>query len=435
MGTRNNARHTTGNQDASYYARDQYVGGGRHARVPQQGVPQQAYQQRPQQGVPRSAHATQAAYQRTQQQASARGYGAASSAYGGSHARPTAQELYPGYVNNRKKKSTLKRVLCGVLAAVLALVLVGVGYGIWYTITLNDALSMGAEQNAAVHEALVASEAGQPFYVLVLGSDSREGSGTSDKEYESGDQQRSDVMILVRVDPSVRELTMVTIPRDTPLTLDDGSVVKINEAYNIGGAPMTIKAVSDLTGVPISHYAEIHFSELEEIVDKLGGVTVNVDTELSYQDALTGETITIEPGEQTLDGQQAQIFARARHEYATDQDMHRQNNVRELAEAILKKALDAPIYELPNVVLSLASCVGTDMQTPEIISLASSFAGGSGKMTIYSCSGPSAGDINEAAGGMWLCYENPEGWANLMEVVESGADPSDVDVNSTAIIP
>ena len=56
-------------------------------------------------------------------------------------------------------------------------------------------------------------------------------------------------------------------------------------------------------------------------------------------------------------------------------------------------------------------------------------------MTIYSCSGPSAGDINEAAGGIWLCYEDPEGWANLMEVVNTGADPSDVDVNSTAIIP
>ena len=52
-------------------------------------------------------------------------------------------------------------------------------------------------------------------------------------------------------------------------------------------------------------------------------VTVDVDVELSYQDALTGETVTVEPGTQTLTGQQAQIFARARHEYQTDQDAHR----------------------------------------------------------------------------------------------------------------
>lgn len=350
----------------------------------------------------------------------------------GAAPRPTAQQLYPDRQRQRKRSHMLKRIGACVLALLLVVVLGAGGYALWFSSALNSALSMGADQDASVNAALTAGKAGEPFYMLVLGSDSREGSGTSEKEAESGDNQRSDVMMLLRVDASNKQVTMVSIPRDTPFTADDGSVQKINEAYNIGGAAASIRAVSELTGAPISHYAEVHFSDLQQIVDKVGGVTVDVDIELSYQDALTGETVTIEPGRQTLDGQQAQIFSRARHEYSNDQDAHRQNNVRSLALAIVQKVLDQPIYALPNTVLDLASHVGTDLDTSDIVSLALGFAGGSGKMTVYSGTGPTDGGINDAAGGKWLCYENPEGWAKLMSVVDAGEDPEGLDLNATS---
>ena len=349
--------------------------------------------------------------------------------------RPTAQELYPAHIEKRRRTRLFKRIGLCALAVLLVLVCATGGYALWYSSALDGALSMGAEQDASVDSALTAAESGKPFYVLLLGSDSREGAGTSDDEAESGDNQRSDVMILTRVDAANNQITMVSIPRDTPYALEGGGLVKMNEAYNLGGASATIKAVSELTGVPISHYAEVHFSEFQQVVDKLGGVTVDVDVELSYEDALTNEIVTIEPGTQTLNGQQAQIFARARHEYITDQDAHRQNNVRSLVMAILEKVLESPLHELPNKVLDVATCVGTDMNTSDIMALAMSFSGKSDEMTVYSCSGPTDGDINEDAGGLWLCYENPEGWAKLMAVVDAGEDPEGLDVNDTAIIP
>lgn len=339
-------------------------------------------------------------------------------------------------IARRRKQRRRRKVFRGI-AAVLAVLIVGAGaaFGI-YAMQLDGKLALeDSSQAEAIDDALVSAELNEPFYTLVIGSDSREGSGTSSKADESGDNQRSDVMILVRSDIPNRQITMVSIPRDTPLHLEDGSVVKLNEAYNIGGAAYTIEAVSELTGVPISHYAEVHFSELQTLVDKLGGVTVDVPIELSYEDALTGETVTLEPGVQTIDGQQAQIFARARHEYGTDQDENRQNSVRSLAEAILVKALDRPVYELPGTILDLADCVGTDMRTVDLISLATAFVGGSGDMTVYSGSGPTDGDINEAAGGLWLCYENPQGWADLMSVVDSGGDPEGMDLSATAVGP
>lgn len=339
-------------------------------------------------------------------------------------------------LQQRRRKRKHRKILM-IVGIVLAVLLVGSGtaFGI-YTTMLNDRLAIDDKAQAeAVSDALIPAEVNQPFYALLIGSDSREGSGTSSRADESGDNERSDVIILVRVDAPNRQITMVSIPRDTPLHLDDGSVVKINEAYNIGGAAYTIEAVSELTGVPISHYGEVHFSELQTLVDSLGGVTVDVPIELSYKDALTGETVTIQPGEQTLDGQQAQIFARARHEYGTDQDANRQNSVRKLAEAIVKQILNRPVYELPGAVMSAAECVGTDMRSSDLIALATAFATGSGSVTMYNGSGPSDGDINDAANGLWLCYENPEGWQKVMDVVDAGGDPSEVSFDDTTAAP
>lgn len=322
-----------------------------------------------------------------------------------------------------------------VLAVLLVAVCATGGYALWYSNALDGALSMGSEQDASVDSVLVRPETGKPFYVLLLGSDSREGSGTSKNPDMQGDNQRSDVMILARVDAGKKQVTLVSVPRDTPYTLDGGSVVKINEVYNIEGAAGSIKVVSKLTGVPISHYAEVHFSEFQEIVDKLGGITVDVPIEVSYKDALTGDKVTIKPGVQALNGQQAQIFARARHEYGENQEAKRQSNIRTVLMAIVEKVLEKPLAELPGTVLDLAESVGTDMNTSDILSLALDFSGGSGEMTVYSCTGPSNGDFMEQHNGLWFCYENPEGWANLMAAVDAGEDPGELDVESTAIIP
>ena len=186
--------------------------------------------------------------------------------------------------------------------------------------------------------------------------------------------------------------------------------------------------------MPISHFAEVSFSNFESIVDALGGIEVDVPVAISYKDALTGETVSLEPGVQVINGQEAQLFARARHEYGDNQDAKRQSNNRQMIEAIARATLSQPPTELPGTILELASFVKTDVKSSDLLSLGISFASGAGGMTVYSCTGPTQGAVDESV-GLWLCYENPEGWAKLMSVVDSGADPKDVDVESTAIIP
>jgi len=335
---------------------------------------------------------------------------------------PVSADLASGVmpVQSRKRKGKAGKIALGVF---LVLLLAVGGLWLWYSSQLDSALSEGTN-SAELERSLSDAELGKPFYALVLGSDSREGSGTSSGT-EAGDNQRSDVIILLRVDTQKRLVTMLSIPRDTPFRSEEGELMKINELYNRGGAAATIKAVSDLTGVPISHYAEVHFSELEKIVDALGGVTVTVDRELGYYDALTGEYVSLQPGTQKINGQQAQIFARARHEYENYQDASRQNNVRALAAAIMKSILDRPLPQIPGTTIEVAKHIGTDVKSGDLVYLATMFILPGPDLTVYSGTGPFDGEV-DAESGLWLCYENPEGWQRVMAVVDSGGDPSTV---------
>lgn len=321
--------------------------------------------------------------------------------------------------STRRRRGCLGRLLGSLLRLVLVLAIIAAVPLGFFCVKLDQALALTDEERNAIESELTPAGIGQPYYALILGSDSREGT-TSDYS------ERSDVIMLLRVDPLGDQVTIVSVPRDTPYRLSDGSLVKINETYNREGPAGIIRAVSEVTGVPISHYAEIGFSDLGSIVDEIGGVTVDVDRELGVTDVLTGEWVTVSPGTQTLNGQEAQVYARARHEYVYDQDAYRQRNDRNLLVAIADEIMGGNPLSIPGEIIDVAGYVTTDVRSYNLLGSAIPMFLHPGKTTVYSCSGPIAGDINYESGGLWLCYEDPEGWANLMSVVDAGEDPSSV---------
>ena len=329
----------------------------------------------------------------------------------------------------KRKHSFGKRIGIIVGCVVLAAVLAGGAYLMWFTNALDSALASSDEDYSKLKEVLTSVGSDDPYYVLIMGSDSREGNYSSVTD-QQGNNERSDVMILARVDAKNKKVTLLTIPRDTPYCLADGSYVKINQIYNSQGTAAAVKAVSELTGVPISHHATIRVSGLENIVDMLGGVTVDVPVDLSYE-TMDNQQVTIEKGKQTLNGQEAQIFARARHEFEDSQDEHRQSNVRQLLTAIISKILDRPLHEIPDLVLNLAQYIDTDLRSLDAAGIAMAFAGSG--TTVYTGTGPSDGEVVEQAGGKWLCYLNPEGWQKIVDVIEAGDDPSGLKFSDTQI--
>ena len=357
------------------------------------------------------------------------GSGAASRRSRGAHGAGNAPRQFDfGDAKSRgKKKPTKHKVLKRVLIALLAIVAIAaVAAGI-YLFKLNEALAYDdKEMGAKVAQAVTAPKPDEPYYILLIGSDSREGAEGSDAKWagvnQDGSDAHADVMMLARIDEKNKQLSLLTIPRDTPWLFSDGKYGKLNYTYTMDRAPGAVKAVEQIAGVPISHVVEIRMSGLMQLVDTLGGITVDVPVQIDYHEALTSQEVSIAPGVQKLNGMQTEVFARERLAYK-DGDKSRQGVVRQIVEAILSEIKSKPIWEMPKVLLSCATCVDTDRNAIEVLRIIMRL-GRDAK--IYQGTAPWAGAQNPNAGNQWLCFQDPEGWQRVMEVFVAGGDPSTV---------
>lgn len=331
----------------------------------------------------------------------------------------------PNYSAAAKKTSRGKKIALGVLAAILVVALCGGSAFALYVKSINDQLNRGTksdEELQGIMDALAPAQASktfeEPFYMMLIGSDRR------DNDPSAG--ARSDTNIVVRVDPTTNQATMISIPRDTKIDIDGYGTNKFNAAYNYGGAGATIREASQLCDVDISHYAEVNFEELEALVDAVGGVDVEVEERIDDPDADNTTDhpdwprIIIEEGEQHLDGKAALVFARSRA--YVDGDFTRTANQRKLIMALVEKVLALPVTELPGVIEKAAQCVTTDLSVTDIIALAQQFKGG-GDLTIYSAMVPSTtGYIGEIS----YVFTDEVALKEMMKIVEEGGDPSGV---------
>ena len=183
------------------------------------------------------------------------------------------------------------------LAVVIVVVLAIVG---WY---LQVSLAMRPSDD--VSGSVSGPGIGKPYYVLLMGSDSRD---------EAEDTARADSMILCRVDEAAKQVTMVSMPRDLLVEIPGHGKGKLNSALAYEGYSGAIDAVSKVAGVPISYYATIYFSGFEKLVDDLGGVTVQVP-EGTYYDG-----VWVPAGDASrINGKEALVLARCRHGNPPDQ--------------------------------------------------------------------------------------------------------------------
>lgn len=313
----------------------------------------------------------------------------------------------------RKKHTKLKRRL--LIAAIIVVALVGgiTACGAWYVGTLAHNVTISGQDKEALDKVLlpVSDVQQQPFYCLLVGSDHWETYG-----------ERSDTLVLTRIDPVGHIITMVSVPRDTPYVLN-GQVTKINQAFAEQGAAGAVTAIQQLTGVPISYYTEIEFAGLANFVDSLGGIYVDVPYTIDYEVYTRDQDVVhIEAGNQLLNGAECVALARMRTAYGANQEAIRQSNVRAMTVALLESVLQSPPVEIPGLVQGFSEFVTTNMDLKTMIALASGFAQ-EGSFTIYTCTGPYKGDFMEEYDGLWLCYEDPEGWASLMRTVDAGQNP------------
>ncbi len=171
--------------------------------------------------------------------------------------------------------------------------------------------------------------------LLFLGLDEREDSNSF--------KGRTDTIIIFHISGQGNNETLISIPRDTRVHLDEKGWNKINAAYVYGGTEMTKQEILELTGIDIDRVMILNFNGFKRIIDILGGVRIVVDEPL--HDPLSGAAF--EPGEYLMDGEQALSFARCRSTARADLDrMDRQQYL--LSELIKQKGNIATISKILN---------------------------------------------------------------------------------------
>ncbi|MGT2712482.1 LCP family protein [Streptococcus oriscaviae] len=258
-----------------------------------------------------------------------------------------------------------------IIIMLLSLVFLTVGAGALYATTL---LNYSDEAIAKTYKSLGGSEeesdviaATEPLTILLMGVDTDQ--ATRGLDWEGG---RSDTMILVTVNPKTKKTTMMSLTRDIMVEIAEangessGTVEKLNHSYSYGQAPMAVATIEKLMNININHYVEINMDGLVELVDAIGGITVNntLGFPISIEEQEPAYTAVVPTGKQLVNGDQALVYARMRYD-DPEGDIGRQKRQREVITAIVKKLLQLDGFTQYKKILD---AISNNMRTDVVIS-------------------------------------------------------------------
>lgn len=250
---------------------------------------------------------------------------------------------YPAYAAPPPRRRRTGRVILSIL---LIIVLALVGLLVYLDFSMKRVDALGQANSVP---------AGPGTNWLMVGSDSREGlTPEQEAQLATGDQgdaggQRSDTMMLLHIPSGSEKPTLVSLPRDTYVSIPGHGKNKLNAAFAFGGAPLLVQTVEQATNVHIDHFAQIGFAGFAGVVDAIGGVDMCVDKPM--KDPKAG--IDLQPGCQNLNGANALGYVRTRATARADLD--RVVHQRQFLGALAKKATSPgvllnPFESIPMVI-------------------------------------------------------------------------------------
>lgn len=204
----------------------------------------------------------------------------------------------------------------------------------------------------------------EPFTILLMGIDS------TDEVLEKNAIANGDTLILITFNPKTLNATMLSIPRDSyvPIACWSGNPEnKITHAAAYGNDCM-INTIEKYLDINIDYYAKINFKGLVKLVDAVGGVEVDVPQRLCTDDSNRYGELCIEPGHQTLNGEQALVFARNRKALANG-DFGRAEHQQEIIMALINKMKTIKdVSTFMNLLNTISNSIDTNLTTKQILS-------------------------------------------------------------------
>lgn len=331
----------------------------------------------------------------------------------GASSRIYSRENVGRYSERARQRRRGRMIKRGVLGGLLAVLLVGVvGVGAWFT-RVMDNLGGNGLIDGGIRAILSDSDvAREPFYVLLLGTDGRPGE----------EVYRSDSIILARIDPTEKSASLISIPRDT-MVVYNGETMKINATHAVNGPQGVVEAVNDLCfngEQKISHYAEINFEGMEDLIDAVGGIDLEATEEVDDPEHLD---IKIEKGFQHMDGATALTYARCRYTYA-DGDFTRMRHQRQVLSALAKKILnDLDPATIMGTVEELSKVVITTLGVQDIVSVANAMRGMDVENDMYVANVPSYADETTNVNGVSYVFVYEDKLAEMMQRLDAGENP------------
>ncbi|MCP2014426.1 LCP family protein required for cell wall assembly [Deinococcus sp. HSC-46F16] len=183
--------------------------------------------------------------------------------------------------------------------------------------------------------------------------------GTDHEELGGG---RGDVLLVLTLDPVERQLTLLSVPRDTRVNLPGHGLVKINAAYAYGGARLQTEAIERFLGLPMDKYVEISLGGFRRAIDEVGGVTVNPP----FAFTLDGQSFT--PGPVRLSGEQALAYARMRKQDPRG-DLGRNARQQEVVRRLMAELGERSTGELQALLERLQGDLRTNFSPTEVVRL------------------------------------------------------------------
>lgn len=210
--------------------------------------------------------------------------------------------------------------------------------------------------------------------VLLLGLDLRD-------EEEFDEAPRSDTMILLSMDPLNNTAAAIAIPRDLWVPIPGFNYQKINVAYRFGelydipggGPALAVKTVESLLGVPIDFYAQIDFQAFVDFINHIEGLKFTFDEPTTLDRRGKWNTVTLEPGTYTLDGEYVLAYARDRHSEGDDFDRssRQMEVILKIRDRILEfNMLPTLVKNSPAIYDDLSTGIRTNMSLNQVIQLA-----------------------------------------------------------------
>ena len=264
-----------------------------------------------------------------------------------------------GTALNEQRKKRLRHLYFKTLAITLAvcIILLGAAYGAFLYLVGGLNRAEIDESNLSVNEQYGDDKI---MNIALYGVDSR------NHDY----QGRSDAIMIASINGRTGKVKLISIARDTYVSVPGYYDTKINHAYAYGGPELAIQTLNENFGMNITDYVTVNFDSLAEVIDEMGGVMVDV-TEAERQQVnaylLAGEPLR-ETGYINLNGPQAVSYSRIRK---IDSDTMRASRQREVLASLFEKAKEINPLEYPAYVRKFAPMVETSLSNEEILKIAS----------------------------------------------------------------